>query len=68
MDDNPYKPPNTTPQEEDININGAYKEFALWSILLMALFFLFDSIRAVSMGIVKNIILVIRYVMDLNNA
>ena len=65
---NPYEPPSVPPQEEDkININGAYKEFTLWGILLAALFFLFDSIRAIGAGIVKNILLVIRYVIDLNH-
>ena len=65
---NPYEPPKVPPQEEDeINVNGIYKEFALWGILLAALFFLLNSIRAVSTSIVKNILLVVRYIIDLNN-
>ena len=65
---NPYDPPSVPPQEEDEpNINGAYKEFTLWGILLAALFFLLDSIRTVATSIVKNVILVIRYVIDLNH-
>ena len=64
---NPYEPPSVPPQEDDLNISGAYKEFTLWSILIVALFFLLDSIRTVATSIVKNVILVIRYVIDLNH-
>jgi hypothetical protein len=65
---NPYEPPSIPPQEEDeINVNGIYTEFTLWGILLAALFFLLDSIRTVVTSIVKNILLVVRYITDLNN-
>ena len=65
---NPYEPPSVPPQkDDDLNISGAYKEFALWSLLIAALFFLLHSIRTVATSIVKNILLVIRYVIDLNN-
>lgn len=64
---NPYEPPSVPPQEDDLNISGAYKEFTLWSILIMALFVLLDSIRTVATSIVKNILLVLRYIVDLNS-
>ena len=64
---NPYKPPSMPQEEDEINVNGVYKEFALWSILVAALFFLLDSIRTVATSIVKNILLVVRYIVDLNN-
>lgn len=65
---NPYRPPNITPQkEEELGVRGVYKEFIAWSLLITALFFLSNSIRSVSMNIMKSIVFVIRYVMDLNN-
>ena len=64
---NPYEPPSVPQEEDEPNINGAYKEFIAWSLLVAALFFLLNSIRAVITNIVKNILLVVRYVIDLNN-
>ena len=64
---NPYEPPNLPQEKEEVNINGVYKEFIAWSLLIAALFFLLNSIRAVITSIVKNILLVVRYVIDLNN-
>ena len=64
---NPYEPPSVPQEEDEPNINGAYKEFTLWGILIMALFFVLDSIRTIATSIVKNILLVVRYLIDLNN-
>ena len=64
---NPYEPPRVPQEEDEINVNGIYKEFVLWSLLISALFFLLHSIHAVITSIVKNILLVVRYVIDLNN-
>ena len=64
---NPYEPPSVPQEDDDLNINGTYKEFIAWSLLVAALFFLLNSIRAVITNIVKNILLVVRYVIDLNN-
>ena len=67
MMNNPYKPPSVPQEEDEINVNGAYEEFVLWSLLISALFFLLHSIRTVATSIVKNILLVVRYIVDLNN-
>ena len=54
-------------EEDDPSANGIYKEFVAWGVLIAALFFLLDSIRTVGTTIVKNILLVVRYVIDLNH-
>ena len=65
---NPYKPPSMPSQEEDDpSVNDIYKEFVIWGVFLAALFFLLDSIRGVIHAISKSIMLVVRYVVDLNN-
>jgi len=64
---NPYKPPSMPQEEDEINVNGVYKEFVLWSLLISALFLLLHSIRTVATSIINNILLVVRYVIDLNN-
>ena len=69
MTNNPYEPPTTPDQgkeEPDIMVNIIYKEFIIWCASLTALFFLFDSLRTLKISIVKNILLVVQYIVDLN--
>ena len=64
---NPYKPPSLPQEDDEMNVNGIYKEFVIWGVFLAALFFLLDSMRGVIHAISKSIMLVVRYVVDLNN-
>jgi len=70
LKNNPYEPPSFPTQEKkDLRIdpNIVYKEFLIWIASLTALFFLLDSVRTLKINIIKNILLVVQYVIDLNN-
>jgi|TARA_R110000824_G_scaffold195911_4_gene378870 hypothetical protein len=67
---NPYRPPNSPTQEKEdtrIDPNIIYKEFIIWGVSVTALFFLLDSLRTLKINIIKNILLVVQYTIDLNN-
>jgi len=67
---NPYEPPNLPTQEkEDLRIdpNIIYKELLIWCASLTALFFLLDSVRTLKINIIKNMFLVVQYIVDLNS-
>ena len=66
---NPYQPPSIPPEQEEriTGVNNIYVEFIIWCASLTALFFLFDSLRTLKISIMKNILLVVQYIVDLNN-
>ena len=66
---NPYQPPSIPPEQEEriTGVNNIYVEFIIWGASLTALLFLFDSLRTLKINTIKNTLLVVQYIVDLNN-